>query len=115
VPVAERRFRLYFAASGWTFAATGGAFITRLWRRGTSKVGLKIPFIQVFTEGRPQMKTKTERTSQGIQPMNASPNECVRAAAPAAWRIPPGEAMTPASRSSLNRQTSFGCQTLSSA
>ena len=69
MPVAESQLRLNFAASGWIALRPAAALSTRLWRNGTSQVGLKIPFSQVFTDGRPQMKTNTERTIQGIQPM----------------------------------------------
>ena len=111
MPVAESRLRLYFAASGAIFAATGGAFWTRLWSQGTSNVGLKMPFSWVFTQGCPQTNTHTESTIHGIQPMNASAAECFlnAAAAPTDLRLAAAGA---AVRSSAKRHSSLGCQTL---
>src|SRR6266545_8035235 len=111
VPVAERRFRLYFAPSGESAFATGGAFFTRLWSPGISKVGLKTPFSQFFTLGMPQAKTKTERTIHGIQASQASPAlGPFLAAAPTERKLALAAAASD-SRSPGKRHSLFGCHT----
>src|SRR3954452_8401143 len=113
VPVADSQLRLKVAASSVAFATTGGARSTRLWRYGTCQVGLWMPFSQSFTGGRPQAKTNTERTSQGIQAIHAS-RALRRGGAPRVFigpadtwpRAPGGEAP----RSSSNSHTFLGCQ-----
>ena len=73
---------------------------TRLCRPNQAQVGLATPLSQVLTDGRPQKKTKTERTIQGIQPMKAEPKP---------WDL---WTTCGVSRSSGKRQVLFGCQTL---
>src|SRR5512142_512060 len=104
--------RLYFAPSGESDFATGGAFFTRLCRPGMSKVGLKMPFSQAFTLGMPQTKTNTERTIHGIHASHASPVVCFFAAAPTERKPGWAAARASAARSSAKRHTVLGCHTL---
>ena len=109
MPVAESRFRLNFAASRWIAFATGGAFSTRLWRNGTSQVGLKIPLSQVFTDGMPQMNTNTREDDPGHPAHDASPASARGARGPGGAD---GRAGYRRGRALVGEAPlSFGCQT----
>ena len=99
------------AASGDRAFATGGAFFTRLWRSGTSKVGLKMAFSHALALGMPQTKTKTERTIHGIHASHASPGVGRFTAAPTERNPGAPADLASDSRSPGKRHSVLGCHT----
>ncbi|MCY1520113.1 hypothetical protein D9M68_548840 [compost metagenome] len=107
VPVADSRFSTYTAPSLVGAVTTGGIFSIRLCSPPIGNEGAKTPLSAVFTEGRPQMKTNTERITQGIHARTSASRLCTTMAAGGLASC----ALTSLPRSEGERHTFLGCHT----